>query len=98
MRRGMSMRRHHSFMRSILGCALLAGVTACNTGVTGPAGERLPLGSASQALLGSDIFGSDTLFDAMTAAFAAAPLSSPLVYRGTGSGNGERCLRGQAPP
>lgn len=92
------MRRHHSFMRSILGCALLAGVTACNTGVTGSAGERLPLGSASQALLGSDIFGSDTLFDAMTAAFAAAPLSSPLVYRGTGSGNGERCLRGQAPP
>ena len=32
----------------------------------------------------------------MTAAFAAAPLWAPLVYLGTGSGNGERCTRGQA--
>jgi phosphate transport system substrate-binding protein len=34
----------------------------------------------------------------MTDAFEAAPTSTPLVYLGTGSSNGERCIRGQAPP
>jgi phosphate transport system substrate-binding protein len=77
--------------------ALLLGLAACNTN-GGDNRDALQLGSTSQALLAADIFGSDTLFDAMTAAFAAAPLSSPLAYLGTGSGNGERCIRGQAPP
>lgn len=76
-------------------CALLFGLGACNTNA---GADALELGTASQALLVNDVFGSDTLFSAMTAAFAAAPLSSPLVYLGTGSGNGERCIRGQAPP
>jgi phosphate transport system substrate-binding protein len=76
--------------------ALLA---ACNTStVAEDTGGPLQLGRASQALLGNDIFGSDTLFDAMTEAFAAAPTTTPLVYLGTGSSNGERCIRGQAPP
>ena len=60
--------------------------------------EAVQLGTGSQALLGADIFGSDTLFEAITEAFAVAPTSTPLVYLGTGSGNGERCIRGQAPP
>lgn len=75
------------------------GLAACNTSnVAEDTSSPMQLGSASQALLGNDIFGSDTLFDAMTAAFAAAPTTTPLVYLGTGSGNGERCIRGQAPP
>jgi phosphate transport system substrate-binding protein len=79
--------------------ALLLGLAACNDNrVSADTNGPLELGRASQALLGNDIFGSDTLFDAMTAAFAAAPTSTPLVYLGTGSGNGERCIRGQAPP
>jgi len=93
------MRRLNSFISSIACGALLASVAACNTTPDAdPSREALELGTASQALLASDIFGSDTLFDAMTAAFAAAPVSTPLVYLGTGSGNGERCIRGQAPP
>lgn len=91
------MRRVNSTLISVVGGALIAASSACNTADIG-GDEGLALGTASQALLGGDIFGSDTLFDAMTAAFAAAPLSSPLVYRGTGSGNGERCIRGLAPP
>jgi phosphate transport system substrate-binding protein len=89
----------HRFSKSIVTistAALLLGLTACNSNQNVP-NEDL-LGSHAQALLGSDIFGSDTLFAAMTAAFAAAPLTSPLSYLGTGSGNGERCIRGQAPP
>jgi phosphate transport system substrate-binding protein len=78
---------------------LLVGLAACNSStVTEDTVGPLELGRGSQALLGNDIFGSDTLFDAMTAAFAAAPTTTPLVYLGTGSGNGERCIRGQAPP
>jgi phosphate transport system substrate-binding protein len=80
---------------------LLLGLGACNDSGIGNADDLSPgleLGRASQALLGNDIFGSDTLFDAMTSAFAAAPTTTPLVYLGTGSGNGERCIRGQAPP
>jgi phosphate transport system substrate-binding protein len=78
---------------------LLLGLAACNDSrVAADTAGPLELGRASQALLGNDIFGSDTLFDAMTAAFAAAPTTAPLVYLGTGSGNGERCIRGQAPP
>jgi len=92
------MRRLNSFIPSIVCGGLLASVTACNTMSPGSSSEEPLLGTASQALLGNDIFGSDTLFDAMTAAFAAAPTSSPLTYLGTGSGNGERCIRGQAPP
>lgn len=93
------MRRFNSFMSSIASTALLAGASACSTTPDAdPSREALSLGTASQALLADDIFGSDTLFDAMTAAFAAAPLSTPLAYVGTGSGNGERCIRGQAPP
>lgn len=93
------MRRLNSFISSLAGGALVVGVAACNTHPdSDPSREALTLGATSQALLASDIFGSDTLFDAMTAAFAEAPLSSPLVYLGTGSGNGERCIRGLAPP
>jgi phosphate transport system substrate-binding protein len=93
------MRRFNSSIGSIASAALITGVAACsNTTDIGPGPEALSIGTASRALLASDIFGSDTLFDAITAAFAAAPLSSPLVYLGTGSGNGERCIRGQAPP
>jgi phosphate transport system substrate-binding protein len=78
--------------------ALVCGLAACNTEQHPSSAEPVLLGSATQALLGNDIFGSDTLFAAMTEAFAAAPTSTPLVYLGTGSGNGERCIRGQAPP
>jgi phosphate transport system substrate-binding protein len=76
---------------------LLSSLACSNGGASAP-GNAIDLGTTTQALLSNDIFGSDTLFDAMTAAFAAAPLTTPLVYLGTGSGNGERCLRGQAPP
>jgi phosphate transport system substrate-binding protein len=79
--------------------ALILGLNACSTNDTQARHDSEPLlGTTAQALLGSDIFGSDTLFAAMTAAFEAAPLTSPLVYLGTGSSNGERCIRGQAPP
>lgn len=92
------MRRSNTILHSFVCGSLIASVAACNSAEVDPGREGLVLGSASQTLLASDVFGSDTLFDAITAAFAAAPLSSPLVYRGTGSGNGERCIRGQAPP
>ena len=78
--------------------ALLGGLGACSTDQRTTSPEPVLLGSTAQALLGNDIFGSDTLFAAMTDAFAEAPTSTPLVYLGTGSGNGERCIRGQAPP
>jgi phosphate transport system substrate-binding protein len=77
---------------------LSAGLGACNAEPRVGAAEPLLLGNAAQALLANDVFGSDTLFAAMTEAFAEAPTSTPLVYLGTGSGNGERCIRGQAPP
>jgi phosphate transport system substrate-binding protein len=88
------MHRHNSMLSTLSCGALLLGLAACNT----DSADALELGATSQALLGNDIFGSDTLFGAMTAAFAVAPTSSPLVYLGTGSGNGERCIRGSAPP
>ena len=79
--------------------ALLSLLCACSTtDVKVVESQPLELGTAAQKLLSNDIFGSDTLFDAMTAAFAAAPTTTPLVYLGTGSGNGERCIRGSAPP
>jgi phosphate transport system substrate-binding protein len=84
-------------IRTICTGTLLSGLAACHADPATP-GNELSLGNTSQALLSADVFGSDTLFDAMTSAFAAAPLSTPLVYLGTGSGNGERCIRGQAPP
>jgi phosphate transport system substrate-binding protein len=91
------MHRFNQVITTLSCAALLPGLAACNT--TEDSGvAALQLGTTSQALLANDVFGSDTLFGAITAAFAAAPLSSPLVYRGTGSGNGERCIRGQAPP
>jgi ABC-type phosphate transport system substrate-binding protein len=90
------MHRFYQLISMISSGALLLGLAACNSNAE--RGGDIELGTTSQALLSGDIFGSDTLFSAMTAAFAAAPLSSPLVYRGTGSGNGERCIRGQAPP
>jgi len=77
--------------------AFVTGLGACNAEERAP-GAAPEVGRAAQALLANDVFGSDTLFAAMTAAFEAAPTSTPLVYRGTGSGNGERCIRGQAPP
>lgn len=91
------MRHSNQVINAASICALVFGLGACSTSPSAGA-DSLELGTASQGLLASDVFGSDTLFGAMTAAFAAAPLSSPLVYRGTGSGNGERCIRGQAPP
>src|SRR5688572_26970575 len=89
------MHRYNSMLSTLSCGALFLGLAACNTN---DGAGALELGTTSQALLGSDIFGSDTLFGAMTAAFAVAPTSSPLVYLGTGSGNGERCIRGSAPP
>jgi phosphate transport system substrate-binding protein len=91
------MHRIHQVVITVSISALFLGLAGCNTTSDSPV-EPLPLGTTSQALLASDIFGSDTLFSAMTVAFATAPLSSPLVYLGTGSSNGERCIRGQAPP
>jgi phosphate transport system substrate-binding protein len=88
---------HRSTIRTLASATLVLGLSACNAD-TAARESVLDLGTTSQALLGNDIFGSDTLFDAMTAAFAAAPSSTPLVYLGTGSSNGERCMRGQAPP
>jgi phosphate transport system substrate-binding protein len=82
----------------IVSVGALSGVGACSTDQQTPNAEPVLLGRAAQALLANDVFGSDTLFAAMTEAFAAAPTSTPLVYLGTGSGNGERCIRGQAPP
>lgn len=92
------MHRHDSMFSTLSYGALLLGLAACNTTSDGPGAGALELGTTSQALLANDIFGSDTLFAAMTAAFAVAPTSSPLVYLGTGSGNGERCIRGSGPP
>ncbi len=88
---------HRKAITIIPTATLLLGFAACTDGNVG-ADTAPALGRASQALLGNDIFGSDTLFDAITSAFAAAPTTTPLVYLGTGSGNGERCIRGQAPP
>ena len=91
---------NHSFVRvtRIISIGVLvSGLAACNTEQPAPTEPTL-LGSSAQALLANDVFGSDTLFAAMTAAFEAAPTTTPLVYLGTGSGNGERCIRGQAPP
>ena len=93
----MDLLKRHPEANALLFGATLALVTACGGLVADPPAP-LELGQASQRLLSADVYGSDTLFEAITEAFAVAPLSSPLVYRGTGSGNGERCLRGLAPP
>ena len=78
------MHRFYQLISTISSAALLLGLAACNSNA-----ERgdIQFGTTSQPLLSGDVFGSDTLFSAMSAAFAAAPLSSPLVYLGTGSGN-----------
>jgi len=92
------MNRIARLTRIVSAGALVSGLGACSSDQRVSSTEPVLLGSAEQALLGNDIFGSDTLFAAMTDAFAEAPTSTPLVYLGTGSGNGERCIRGQAPP
>jgi phosphate transport system substrate-binding protein len=92
------MNRLAQITRSTALGAFLAALAACNTEEPAPSAAPVLLERASQALLANDVFGSDTLFAAMTEAFEAAPTSTPLVYLGTGSGNGERCIRGAAPP
>jgi phosphate transport system substrate-binding protein len=92
------MHRFGKRITAISGGIGLLVLAACSERQTTLDAEAVQLGTGSQALLGADIFGSDTLFNAMTDAFEVAPLSTPLVYLGTGSGNGERCIRGQAPP
>ncbi|WP_437591575.1 hypothetical protein [Sorangium sp. So ce1000] len=69
---------------------------ACAVGSTD---EAVVLGESQDALTGPNgfgFFGSDTLFPAITQAILAWDPTSPLTYYGTGSGNGEKCLRGQA--
>jgi phosphate transport system substrate-binding protein len=78
----------------VLSALSVVGLAACAVSSTD---EASVLGESLDALTGPDnksFYGSDTLFHAMTDAITAAGLSSDLVYRGTGTGNGERCLRG----
>ncbi|WP_394838721.1 substrate-binding domain-containing protein [Pendulispora rubella] len=77
--------------------AAVAAISVAACGSNGGASENEEVGSTKEFLTGpgaDGIFGSDTLAEAMNAALAASP--STLVYYGSGSGNGEKCLRGQA--
>jgi len=79
----------------ILAAVAAISVSACAS--NGGAVENEEVGSTKEQLTGpgaDGIFGSDTLAEAMNTALAASP--SALVYYGSGSGNGEKCLRGQA--
>ncbi|HWL89383.1 MAG TPA: substrate-binding domain-containing protein [Polyangiaceae bacterium] len=72
-------------------------LTAAACGATS-ADDNAQTGQTTEGLTGptgTGFFGSDTLFDAITAAVAASPAAGSLTYLGTGSGNGEKCLRGQ---
>ncbi|MGK3965975.1 substrate-binding domain-containing protein [Sorangium sp. So ce118] len=80
----------------VLSALSVLSFAACAVGSTD---EAAVLGESQDALTGptgTGFFGSDTLFAAMTDAVGRSGVTG-LVYLGTGSGNGEKCLRGTAP-
>ncbi|WP_437716274.1 substrate-binding domain-containing protein [Sorangium sp. So ce448] len=82
----------------VLSALSVLGLAAC---AVSSSDEAVVVGESQDALVSGTgfsggFFGSDTLFDAMSSAVAASGVSG-LTYLGTGSGNGERCLRGTAP-
>ncbi|AUX40317.1 uncharacterized protein SOCE26_017170 [Sorangium cellulosum] len=78
----------------VLSALSVFGIAAC---AAGSADEALVLGESQEALIaGSGFFGSDTLKSAMDAAVAAS-LVPGLTYLGSGTGNGEKCMRGTVP-
>ncbi|WP_394820727.1 substrate-binding domain-containing protein [Pendulispora albinea] len=82
--------------KSILTAIVATSVAAC--GASSAVDENAQTGSAAEALTGPNgqgFFGSDTMRDAIVSAVAASPAAGSLTYLGTGSGNGEKCLRGK---
>ncbi|WP_437744788.1 substrate-binding domain-containing protein [Sorangium sp. So ce1504] len=73
----------------VLSALSVLGLAACAVGSTN---EEL-VGESQQALISGGFYGSDTLFNATTAAIAASGVTG-LTYYGTGSGKGEQCLEG----
>ncbi|XYI00233.1 hypothetical protein ACMHYB_10985 [Sorangium sp. So ce1128] len=84
-------------MATLLVGGVSVNVAAC-VADTDAVDEEGVTGEAEQELTGptgTGFFGSDTLFDAFTAAITHSGITG-LKYLGTGSGNGEKCLRGTA--
>ncbi|WP_437612283.1 substrate-binding domain-containing protein [Sorangium sp. So ce834] len=83
----------------VLSALSVLGITACAVSSTDSTDEVEVLGESQDALVTCNgtvvggFFGSDTLDDAITSAIAASGVTN-LTYLGTGSGNGEKCLRG----
>lgn len=76
----------------VLSALSVLGLAACAVSGTD---EAEVLGESQEALInGTEFYGSDTLFNAITAAISQAGLSASLDYLGTGSGKGEQCLEG----
>ncbi|WP_438035289.1 PstS family phosphate ABC transporter substrate-binding protein [Sorangium sp. So ce204] len=79
----------------VLSALSVLGLAACAVSSTD---EAVVLGESEQELnngptFSNGIFGSDTLHNVMTQAITESGV--PLTYLGTGSGNGEKCMRGQ---
>jgi len=88
-------------MKTIAKCMLTAivaaSVAAC--GASSAVEDDAQTGSTAEKLTGPNgqgFFGSDTVYEAITSAVAASPANGSLTYYGSGSGNGEKCLRGTA--
>lgn len=80
----------------VLSAISVLGFAACAVSSTD---EAVVVGESQEALTGptgTGFFGSDTLFSAMTDAVGRSGVTG-LVYLGTGTGNGEKCLRGTGP-
>jgi phosphate transport system substrate-binding protein len=80
----------------VLSALSVLGVAACAVSSTD---EAVVLGESQEALTGPNgfgFFGSDTMRPAIIDALIAWDPTSSLTYYGSGSGNGEKCMRGQA--
>ncbi|WP_437984949.1 hypothetical protein [Sorangium sp. So ce117] len=75
----------------VLSALSVLGLAACAVGST----DEEVIGESQEALInGTEFYGSDTMFNAITDAINRAGLSASLDYLGTGSGRGEQCLEG----
>jgi len=81
--------------KSIMLAFMAVSAAACSSTSADDSAQTAQSSEGLTGPNGAGFFGSDTLFDAITAAVAASPAAGSLTYLGTGSGNGEKCLRGQ---
>ncbi|WP_437869446.1 substrate-binding domain-containing protein [Sorangium sp. So ce363] len=74
----------------VLSALSVLGLAACAVGST----DEAFIGESQEKLInGTSFYGSDTLYNATTAAIAASGVTG-LTYLGTGTGRGEQCLEG----